>query len=83
MKHFSTCAALAACLLLPVAAHGDSAQRPDDHAPIGVMGDHTHQAGEWMLSWRRMAMTMEGNRDGTDVAWLSRAGGAPASLRPY
>ena len=66
MKRFSTCAALAACLLLPVAAHGDSAQRPDDHAPIGVMGDHTHQAGEWMLSWRRMAMTMEGNRDGTD-----------------
>lgn len=39
--------------------------RPDGHAPIGVMGDHRHEAGEWMLSFRFMRMTMDGNRDGT------------------
>ena len=30
------------------------------------MGDHTHGAGEFMLSYRYMVMTMAGNRDGTD-----------------
>jgi hypothetical protein len=40
--------------------------RPDGHAPIGVMGDHTHHAGEWMLAYRYMFMDMEGNRDGTN-----------------
>ena len=29
------------------------------------MGDHTHAAGEWMLSYRYMRMRMNGNRDGT------------------
>ncbi|MEM7231829.1 MAG: transporter [Planctomycetota bacterium] len=39
-----------------------SGARPDGHAPIGVMGDHTHSTGEWMLSYRYMYMAMEGNR---------------------
>ena len=30
--------------------------------PIGVMADHTHGAGEWMLSYRYIAMSMDGNR---------------------
>ena len=34
------------------------------HAPVGVMGDHHHKVGEWMLSYRYMAMEMEGNLDG-------------------
>ena len=38
--------------------------RSDSHAPIGVMGDHMHNKGEWMLSYRYMYMDMEGNRDG-------------------
>jgi len=43
--------------------------RPDSHAPIGVMGDHTHEAGEAMLSYRYMWMDMEGLRDGsTDLS---------------
>ena len=42
-----------------------TSSRPDGHAPIGTMGDHTHHAGEWMLSYRYMIMEMEGNRDGT------------------
>lgn len=27
-----------------------TASRPDGHAPIGVMGEHTHSRGEWMQS---------------------------------
>lgn len=40
--------------------------RPDSHAPIGVMGDHTHPKGEFMLSYRYMHMDMEGNRAGSN-----------------
>lgn len=43
------------------------AQIPESHAPIGVMGDHTHGKGEWMVSYRYMRMWMEGNRTGTDA----------------
>lgn len=35
--------------------------RADSHAPIGVMADHMHKAGEWMLSYRFMTMNMQGN----------------------
>jgi len=40
--------------------------RPDDHAPISVMGDHTHAKGGWMTSYRYMQMDMDGMRHGTD-----------------
>lgn len=43
-----------------------SAGRPDGHAPIQVMGDHTHTKGEIMISYRYMLMNMNGNGDGTD-----------------
>ena len=39
--------------------------RPDSHAPIGVMWDHTHHSEEWMLSYRYMYMEMGGYRSGT------------------
>ncbi|HNP30699.1 MAG TPA: hypothetical protein PKK23_16760 [Nitrospirales bacterium] len=42
------------------------AERPDSHAPIGVMGDHTHNKGELMFAYRYMRMFMDGNRDGTN-----------------
>lgn len=45
--------------------HYDHA-RAGGHAPIGVMGDHMHGQGEWMLSYRYMHMTMRGSRDGTN-----------------
>ncbi|MDF1850704.1 MAG: hypothetical protein P1U85_07725 [Verrucomicrobiales bacterium] len=35
--------------------------RVDAHAPIGVMGDHTHHAGEFMASYRYMFMQMRPN----------------------
>ena len=43
--------------------------RPDGHAPIGVMGDHTHHKGGWMFSYRLMSMEMEGNLSGSDKIW--------------
>lgn len=45
---------------------GHPHNRPDSHAPIGVMGDHLHKSGEWMLSYRYMRMQMDGNRSGTN-----------------
>lgn len=44
----------------------ESTSKAIDHAPIGVMGDHMHKKGEFMLSYRFMYMQMEGNRVGTD-----------------
>ncbi|MEE2684391.1 MAG: transporter [Pseudomonadota bacterium] len=32
-----------------------------DHAPISIMGDHMHKAGEYMISLRTMKMKMSGN----------------------
>lgn len=48
------------------AAQEWSSSRPDGHAPLGVMGDHTHEKGEVMLSYRFMPMRMEGNLVGAD-----------------
>jgi len=38
----------------------------DSHAPIGVMADHTHKKGEWMVSYRYMNMEMDDSRIGTN-----------------
>ncbi|MGJ3242224.1 MAG: transporter [Opitutales bacterium] len=58
---------LGGCLLAAtLSAHTYDTGRPDAHAPIAVMGDHYHQAGEWMLSYRFMSMDMDGMRSGTD-----------------
>ncbi|MEM7401350.1 MAG: transporter [Pseudomonadota bacterium] len=48
---------------LQIGSHG--AHRADGHAPIGVMGDHMHAKGEWMLSYRYMRMEMKNSRDGS------------------
>ena len=58
----------------PAGAHAQSwsASRVDSHAPLGVMGDHPHEAGEWMLSFRSMRMVMDGNR--TDTARIPADG---------
>lgn len=57
-----------ACALLatsPAFAHDWNSARPDSHAPISVMGDHTHNEGEFMVSYRNMQMDMNGLQDGT------------------
>ncbi len=60
---------LSALILLPlsVTAHEYNSSRPDSHAPLGVMGEHTHNAGEVMFSYRYMRMEMDDNRIGTDT----------------
>lgn len=73
----AVCVAAGLCApLVQAAAHDDVAvQITDDgmapihadaHAPIGVMRDHMHKAGEWMFSYRFMHMDMGGNKIGTD-----------------
>ena len=57
-----------ACALLAsnsVFSHDWNSARPDSHAPISVMGDHTHNEGEFMVSYRNMQMDMNGLQDGT------------------
>jgi len=49
--------------IFPLSAQTDA---PDAHAPIGVMGDHLHHAGEFMISYRYMQMRMDGNLLGDD-----------------
>lgn len=72
MTNFNARAMCAATLLCaaaaqPAIAHTDAVPaRADGHAPIGVMADHTHKAGEVMLSYRYGVMTMDGSRIGTD-----------------
>lgn len=55
-----------ATLCSALASAHEAGPTPDSHAPMGVMGDHTHNAGEWMLSYRFMNMSMDGNKQGSD-----------------
>lgn len=60
--------------------------RVDAHAPIGVMGDHTHDTGEWMFSYRFMYMDMRQNYVGSDEvtaqSQLSAPGTGPFQIMP-
>lgn len=47
-----------------VLAHDWNSARPDSHAPISVMGEHTHKTGEFMFSYRHMRMEMNSLVDG-------------------
>jgi len=65
-----------------------TASLPDSHAPIGVMGDHMHSKGEWMVSYRYMSMAMEDNLQGDDsispeqiVTTLANPNSGPATVR--
>ncbi len=40
--------------------------RADAHGPIGMVGEHTHNKGEFMFTYRYMHMAMEGMRNGTN-----------------
>lgn len=55
-----------ACALAVAGAHAAADDRASAHAPIGVMGDHVHAKGEFMLSYRTMRMDMSGALIGTD-----------------
>ena len=51
------------CLAAIAASPAWAGSSPSGHAPIGVMGDHTHAKGELMFSYRYMRMGMDGLRD--------------------
>ncbi|KJS39422.1 MAG: alpha-amylase [Hyphomonas sp. BRH_c22] len=51
----------------PKSQHPKHNYTASGHAPVGVMGDHLHGDGEWMVSYRFMRMEMAGSRDGTDT----------------
>lgn len=56
--------------LMSFAASADNAHTTTQaitHAPIGVMGDHVHKKGEFMLSYRFMNMQMSGNVQGSNT----------------
>lgn len=68
-----TLGVLVSCLGLGLSVHcfshgegHNTGTRADSHAPIGVMGDHMHKEGEFMLSFRHMTMNMSGNVQGSD-----------------
>jgi|TARA_B100001093_G_scaffold459267_1_gene472264 hypothetical protein len=72
-------------LLAPSFAHEGpwTASRPDGHAPISVMGDHMHEMGEWMVSYRYMTMDMESLLKGSDsVAPTMMATGFMPNMLP-
>lgn len=65
MNYLKTSFALVSLCLIPILmshAHEYVSARPDSHAPITVMADHTHKSGDWMLSVRHMRMEMDGMR---------------------
>ena len=46
--------------------HPDHHHKPGSYAPIGIMGDHLHHQGGWMISFRHMYMGMEGIQIGSN-----------------
>ncbi len=64
MKYITLLTLTALTCSLTVHAHDGTGPRADTHAPISVMGDHTHKQGEWMFSYRFMHMTMSGLQQG-------------------
>ncbi|WDE06449.1 transporter [Thalassomonas viridans] len=80
---------LAATALLPVTSFGHGADHPsfsslpDAHAPIGVMADHMHKTGEWMLSYRYMHMEMDGLLRGSNkLSAADYSAGTSFMVRP-
>lgn len=56
--------AVLAVTAFSVASIGFAADRKhlaDKHAPAGIMGDHMHEQGEWMVEYKYMNMVMEDN----------------------
>lgn len=74
-------------LLSPSFVFSDQGEshRADSHAPIGVMRDHVHKEGEFMLSYRYMYMFMDDNRTGSskvsDASVLENYMVSPTKMR--
>jgi len=53
------------CTSVAQAQHENHHTHTDSHAPISIMGEHTHPKGEWMVSYRYMHMDMDTLFSGT------------------
>jgi hypothetical protein len=78
----------AVAVMFATCATAMAGTRPDSHAPINVMGDHIHEKGELMFSYRYMHMSMEDNKDGSSgispdeiVTTVPNRFGMPPTLR--
>ena len=57
-----------------------AASNANEHAPIGVMGDHNHNQGEWMIAYRYNRMNMKNKLlDSGDI--LGDAMMAPSKMK--
>ncbi len=72
-KHFVAIATSLVFLFSNANADDSNIHRPDGHAPIGVMRDHTHKKGEAMLSYRLGYMKMKGLRRGSNRVALDES----------
>ncbi|NHN39482.1 transporter [Pseudomaricurvus alcaniphilus] len=54
--------------------------RPESHAPAGVMADHQHRQGEWMVGYRTMSRDFSGLYSGSDKVSDSVAAAAGYSM---
>ena len=74
---------------LSVSGGGHDGHIHGNAVPAGIMGDHIHSKGSWMVSYTYMMMEMDGNRDGTDELnpldisgdFANVTGVGPATLR--
>ena len=88
-------ACLMAGTILSVSSPHANAQEMSTHhhhhtssAPLSIMGDHVHDKGDWMVSYRFGRMHMDGNRRGTKsispqtiATTISNPNAPPATLR--
>jgi len=85
MKLFTAITLISTLIFSSLSAHEGpwTAARPDGHAPISVMGDHMHEMGEWMVSYRYMSMNMDGLLKGSNsVAPTMMATGFMPNMLP-
>ncbi len=65
----------------PAFAHlNEVTHRPESHAPAGVMGDHLHKQGEWMLGIRTLSRDFSDLYQGSDKIAPQQAAEAGFSM---
>ena len=64
------------------ADHGGRKRLADKHAPAGIMGDHIHEAGKWMVEYKYMNMYMDDNRVGHTTVSDTTALGTTVPVGP-
>ena len=68
-RTLSLALAAVAATVATARAHEPTGPLADGHAPAGVMVDHMHKAGEWMIGYRYMNMLSDGDMlHGTSTA---------------